>query len=107
MPGVFTTLGIFGTFVGLLQGVLNLSSRFGSSDPEQMKEGIVGLMQGMGTAFLTSIVGIVLALIWMRIDRTALRKAEQASHHFCDAMQHYFPVLTDDGMFRHMLEIAV
>lgn len=58
--GIFTGLGILGTFAGLTLGLTHLDIT--SNDVGVLKEGIGGLLQGMNTAFLTSVVGIILAI---------------------------------------------
>ncbi|WP_404427161.1 hypothetical protein LG296_15180 [Ureibacillus chungkukjangi] len=63
--GVHTSLGVLGTFIGLTFGL----SRLDSLDPELLRDGIENLISGMTTAFLTSVVGVVLSLIWIFIDR--------------------------------------
>jgi hypothetical protein len=56
-PGLFTGLGIFGTFVGLFLA-------FGSIDPAQSANSIQPLIAGMRVAFINSLVGVGLALCW-------------------------------------------
>src|SRR5690606_6070875 len=59
--GVHTSLGVLGTFIGLTFGLSGLDSL----DPEQLRGGIENLISGMTTAFVTSVVGVILSLIWI------------------------------------------
>lgn len=52
LAGIFTGLGILGTFVGLSLGIAPLAQGV-------TKEGIQELLGGMMTAFITSIIGII------------------------------------------------
>lgn len=63
--GVHTSVGVLGTFIGLTIGLSGLDSL----DPEQLRGGIENLISGMTTAFLTSVVGVILSLCWIFIDR--------------------------------------
>lgn len=58
MSGIFTGLGILGTFIGLTMGLGNLNL----STIEHMQAGIAALLQGTVTAFNTSVWGLILAL---------------------------------------------
>ena len=54
-PNMLTSLGILGTFVGIVLGLSDLEL----SDRELMQQGIQTLIEGMGTAFITSVAGIL------------------------------------------------
>ncbi|MGF7399143.1 MotA/TolQ/ExbB proton channel family protein [Thermoanaerobacterium thermosaccharolyticum] len=69
MPGVFTGLGILGTFVGLVLGLSDLNF---SGNTQVLEQGINNLISGMYLAFLTSIAGLVSSLLWSLIDRKLL-----------------------------------
>ena len=56
--GIFTGIGIFGTFVGLTLGLLYV----GIHDID--KETMQVLMRGLGTAFFTSLLGVFAALLF-------------------------------------------
>ena len=60
--GIFTGLGILGTFLGLTLGLRGLDMT--SGDVEVLKGGIVNLLTGVETAFVTSLVGIFCALVY-------------------------------------------
>ena len=60
--GIFTGLGILGTFAGLTVGLMNVD--LSSSDVSVLKEGIGNLLGGISTAFYTSLFGIGAALIY-------------------------------------------
>ncbi len=60
--GVFTGLGILGTFVGLTVGLNNID--MSSADIEVLKGGIASLLSGVQSAFYTSLAGIGIAIIY-------------------------------------------
>lgn len=60
VPDIFTSLGILGTFVGLVWGLKN----FQPNDYETMTTSVASLVDGIKVAFLTSIYGISFSIIY-------------------------------------------
>lgn len=56
-PTLLTTLGILGTFFGIVAGLL-------AFDVKNIDNSISGLLSGMKTAFLTSLVGMLLSILY-------------------------------------------
>ena len=69
IPSVFTTIGILGTFGGIYLGFRNF-------DVNDIDNSIPMLLEGMKLAFLTSIVGIILSLIFRVFGQLILRTVE-------------------------------
>ena len=59
-PEILASLGILGTFVGIVLGLLNF-------DPAQLDESVEGLLGGLRTAFISSIAGISASLLFRRV----------------------------------------
>ena len=57
--GTLVGLGLLGTFLGLTCGIWG----FESSNSEQIQSSIQSLLDGMGTAFSTSLLGMTLSII--------------------------------------------
>lgn len=66
VAGIFLSMGIVGTFVGIAFGVSQVHVNGGSS---VMQDGISSLLTGMKVKFASSIVGVLLSLIWQLIDK--------------------------------------
>ena len=60
MPGLLTTIGVVGTFVGIFIGLLDF-------DVENIDESVPALLSGLKLAFFTSILGMFLAVVWRTI----------------------------------------
>lgn len=60
IPDIFTSLGILGTFIGLVWGLKN----FDPNNYEAMTTSVSSLVEGIKVAFLTSIYGIALSIIY-------------------------------------------
>jgi len=83
IPSVFTTLGVFGTFLGITIGLQDF-------DVDNIDASIPTLLGGMKTAFWTSIVGIGLSVIssyflsavkqkWDRVGNLSSEEVEKLS----------------------------
>jgi len=68
--GTLVGLGLLGTFLGLTWGVKGIDI----STSENIQDGIQNLLGGMGTAFLTSLVGMSCSLIYTALDKTLRNK---------------------------------
>ena len=60
IPDILTSLGILGTFVGLVWGLRN----FEPSSYESMTSSVSMLVEGIKVAFLTSIYGVSLSIVY-------------------------------------------
>ena len=69
-PTLLTTLGILGTFCGIVAGLLGF-------DVNQIDASIGALLAGMKTAFTTSLAGMALALLYKVLTTTGLLSTSQ------------------------------
>lgn len=63
--GTLVGLGLLGTFLGLTLGIKD----FDSSSTQNIQKSIQLLLSGMGTAFITSLVGMLLSMIYSFVDK--------------------------------------
>jgi chromosome segregation ATPase len=66
-PGLLTSLGILGTFIGIVIGLLDFN-------PKQIDESIELLLNGLKTAFITSLAGIFTAILFKILSSTKFFK---------------------------------
>lgn len=71
-PGLMTSLGIFGTFVGVVIGLLNFDTDLANID-----QSIMHLLEGLKTAFLTSVVGLLGAISFHLSDSVIFEPLRQ------------------------------
>ena len=71
LPGILTGLGIIGTFIGLILGLIQFNV---SLDPTLAQEQLSKLVKAVGHAFFVSALAIILAMLftWMEKSRVAL-----------------------------------
>lgn len=77
-PTLLTTLGIFGTFVGIVIGLLDF-------DHNHINESISALLGGLKTAFITSLCGMASSLIFKVITTTPLLRPKTDSDSVAQA----------------------
>lgn len=72
-PSTASILGVLGTFIGIAYGLCNFDS-----SPEAMHNSIENLLDGMKTAFATSIFGMVISLGLKNYQANAQKNFKQA-----------------------------
>ncbi len=81
IPGLLTSLGILGTFMGLMQGLSSVDF----SNAEGTIQSIPQLLSGMRFAFATSVAGISCSLMFNMLNRMAGGRALRALDNFEEA----------------------
>lgn len=66
VPGIFTGLGIIGTFSGLIRGLQHFDA---TANPDAVRTSLAGLMQHVGDAFVVSAIAIGAAMMTTAIER--------------------------------------
>ncbi len=97
-PSTLVGLGILGTFIGLTLGI----SGFETNSTEEIKQSINGLMAGMGTAFVTSIWGMLLSLIFTLIERSRINTLHRIVHQLCTKLDRRYKLTKDDERKREL-----
>ena len=80
VPDILTSLGILGTFVGLVWGLRG----FNPVSYEAMASSITSLVEGIKVAFVTSIYGIALSVAFSYSLRKALSHVSESLDNFTD-----------------------
>lgn len=80
VPDVMTSLGILGTFVGLVWGMKS----FDTSNFDVMTSSVSSLMEGIKVAFLTSIYGLVMSIAFSYSMNKAYAKLMDTMQNFVD-----------------------
>ncbi len=98
-PGIMTSLGILGTFLGLVMGLSGLT--ISAADTNALLSAMDQLIGGMSTAFLTSIVGVCASLLFNLVHNHYETKCQNAIDRFCEVFSLYAmpkPVSEDTAM---------
>lgn len=98
-PGILTSLGILGTFLGLVLGLSGLD--LNAADTSALLSAMEQLIGGMSTAFLTSIAGVIASIAFNLLNNHYISKCEKAIDRFCEVFSLYAmpkPVSQDSAM---------
>lgn len=98
-PGILTSLGILGTFMGLVMGLSGLN--LNAADTAALLSAMEKLIGGMSTAFLTSIAGVIASIVFNLLNTHYTNKCQKAIDRFCEVFGLYAmpkPVSQDSAM---------
>lgn len=90
--GTFTGVGIGGTFLGLVIGLFNVD--LASSDVLVLKEGIGNLLNGIYIAFITSLIGIVCAILYGIVHQRHIERLQKAVIEFSEHVEKMYPCIS-------------
>lgn len=99
VPDILTSLGILGTFVGLVWGLKG----FDPQTYEAMTSSVSSLVNGIKVAFITSIYGIALSMAFSYWLRGALSRVSESLDNFLDKYYLCAVPPTDATAMNHVL----
>ncbi|HAS6151238.1 TPA: hypothetical protein I7146_06930 [Vibrio vulnificus] len=103
IPALLTSIGITGTFLGI---TLGLSEFTMAGDSTALLASAAELLEGMKTAFYTSLAGLgtsALFMVWMKISSSVLAKAQKelistlSSQYFEASPIYYLKNISNEG----------
>ncbi len=93
VPGFLTAVGVIGTFVGLQQGLSGLNI---GGEVDEMMRGIAHVISGAKTAFLTSVWGVFLSVLFNIIEKELERRIRTKIHNLQIRIDELFPRFNAD-----------
>lgn len=99
--GVLVGLGLFGTFLGLTMGIRG----FDSSNSDNIQQSIQNLLNGMSTAFFTSLVGMICSLIFTFFDKIVRNKLHRNIHALTEKLDDTYYI--DDTNLQEQYQAAL
>lgn len=81
IPGLFVTIGLFLTFLGLVAALsfVNISN----ADPENMRQQLDQLLETAAAKFIMSLTGLLCSIIFTIVLKSLLTKLESELHGLC------------------------
>ena len=102
VPGILTGLGILGTFLGLTLGLNHVE--LGTADVNTLKQGIISLLSGISTAFLTSLFGIFFSIFFLFVLNFELDSLNKRINEIAEKLNSLFPVKTSEEILFQVLQ---
>jgi len=95
VPAFLTALGVLGTFAGLQLGLASLELT-SESDVNVLKSGIFSMMSGASTAFVTSVWGVALSLLFNFYEKSLERIVRKKIATLQDLIDFLYPRITTE-----------
>lgn len=106
VPSQLVGLGILGTFVGLAAGVGLASVNITSDDTKQVQEALSKLLSGASLAFMTSIFGLGLSLVFLWIERRLIGSVHRRLNEWVERLGYCLELVTPEQIALQQLEHA-
>ncbi len=100
LPGIFVSIGIFGTFLGLVLGL----SEVNLEDVDNMAKGVKSLITGLSLAFSSSLLGILFSVVFSFIYKVRITRLENAFFIFDETISKIFPYHSSERFAGQYLE---
>ncbi|USD63940.1 anti-phage ZorAB system protein ZorA [Vibrio sp. SCSIO 43136] len=101
VPGFLTALGVIGTFVGLQLGLADLNIG-GNVDVNEMKNGVAGVINGAKIAFMTSVWGVFLSVIFNFYEKTLEQVIRGKIKRLQSRIDRLFPRLSAEDQLQNI-----
>jgi len=101
IPGIFVSLGILGTFYGLISGLGDIEL----DKLENLQAGVGHLISGLSIAFSTSLVGIAMSIVFSFIYRIMINRLERSFLSLDHSLTHIYPFNSHEGYARKYYDL--
>ena len=103
VPALLVGLGILGTFVGLVWGLIPFSNvDFANTD--QIREAIKELLSGVSTAFVTSVWGMLASILFNGLEKCGIGRVSRAIADVQRALDRIFTLTRAEEIAMHQQE---
>lgn len=94
VPNLLMGLGILGTFIGLAAGVGSANTGLSSGIPSEITASLEQLLSGASLAFTSSIVGIILSILFLGIERNRSHSLQSKLYKWVDELEKHLRLVT-------------
>lgn len=105
MPGLFVTVGLFLTFLGLISALRQITG-LSDATPEVMRASLDGLLGAASAKFIMSLTGLLASIIFTIALRGLTEKVERDVHDLCGALEERLSFISLEAVAMEQLVIA-
>lgn len=91
VPGILTAIGVLGTFSGLQFGLGDFTGLGENPSVDDLKKAVFGMIGGAGIAFMTSVWGVLLSLIFNFTEKLLERSIRKDIAELQNEIDYLFP----------------
>jgi len=105
VPGLFVTVGLFLTFLGLIAALRQITG-MSEASPEEMRASLDGLLGAASAKFIMSLTGLLASILFTVLLRTLTGKVENRIHTLCAALEKRLLFISLEEVAMEQLTIA-
>ncbi|MFN3882616.1 MAG: anti-phage ZorAB system protein ZorA [Nitrincola lacisaponensis] len=105
MPGLFVTVGLFLTFLGLISALQQITG-LSDASPEEMRASLDGLLGAASAKFIMSLTGLLASIIFTIALRFNTGKVDSLIHTLCADLESRVSFISLEAVAMEQLEIA-
>jgi ABC-type transporter Mla subunit MlaD len=105
MPGLFVSVGLFLTFLGLISALQQITG-LSEASPEEMRASLDGLLGAASAKFIMSLTGLLASIIFTIILRILTSRVERQIHALCAELENRVSFISIEQVAMEQLEIA-
>lgn len=105
MPGLFVTVGLFLTFLGLIAALRQITG-LSDASPEEMRASLDGLLGAASAKFIMSLTGLLASIVFTIVLRSLTGRVEKRIHSLCAALEERLTFISLEEISMEQLAIA-
>jgi ABC-type transporter Mla subunit MlaD len=107
LPGLFVSIGLFLTFLGLISALQAIGSGLSiDATPEEMRDALNDLLGAASAKFIMSLTGLFASIVFTVVLRASMGRVEQSVHRFCGLLEERLSFVSLEGVAMRQLAIA-
>lgn len=105
MPGLFVTVGLFLTFLGLISALQQITG-LSDASPEEMRASLDGLLGAASAKFIMSLTGLLASILFTVVLRSITGRIEGRVHALCTELERRLTFISLEEIAAEQLRIA-
>jgi len=105
LPGLFVTVGLFFTFLGLIAALRQVTG-LGDASPEEMRASLDGLLGAASAKFIMSLTGLLASILFTLVLRGLTVRIERRIHVLCALIEDRLSFISLETLATEQLELA-
>lgn len=105
LPGLFVTVGLLLTFLGLISALQQITG-LSNASPEDMRMSLDRLLGAASAKFIMSLTGLFASIVFTIVLRVLMSQVERRIHSLCADLENRLSFISLESVAMEQLEIA-